>query len=319
MDSHLNKILILNKPKGLTSTTCGNVVKKLLSNFTDDAKIKCGHIGTLDPNATGILPLLFNKSLKLADYVTAHPKEYMADFQFGLSSPTYDNQSDEIVETGDKPTSYSEVTKAFEAMVGTHELTVSAYSAKKVNGKRGYELARKYGQKNNMGLFSMTINSISLMNYNISSATGQIKVSCQKGTYIRSIIHDAAIAIKSNAIMTELIRTRQGKMTLAESITLDKFREICESAKTLDEVMGQTMHELTDFLDIPRAYVSKSALDQISHGISPSLDKYAEIEKLEDHGVLTYAILEEGTKNVVALAEKLFDSNVQLVLKKVLI
>lgn len=201
-------ILLVNKPAGKSSFTLVAALRKI----TNVAKI--GHAGTLDPFATGLMVMLIGKEYtKKSDSFLTNDKEYLATIRLGIETDTYDPEG-AITATSDYVPSLMEVTKALESMTGQVEQTPPMYSAKKIKGKKLYELARK----------GITVErASSLVNIQpqlISYEYPYIKLSvtCSKGTYIRSIAHDLGRLLTCGALLTELHRTRSGSFNVNTSV-----------------------------------------------------------------------------------------------------
>lgn len=210
-------ILVINKDKDMTSHDVVSVLRRKLNIK------KIGHTGTLDPMATGVLPICIGKATKIAEYISNQGKSYEAKLKFGQETTTYDSTGD-IVNSSIKDTfTREEIEKALKGFVGEISQYPPKYSAIKVNGKKLYEYARK-----NIDVEikprNIIIYDIKLLELNGSEA--KIYVSCSKGTYIRSLIHDLGIKLGTYAHMIDLVRTRVGNFTLENSIAIkdiDKF------------------------------------------------------------------------------------------------
>lgn len=210
-------ILIVNKSKGKTSH---NVVSKIRKKLNIK---KVGHTGTLDPLATGVLPICIGKATRISDYIMEQGKSYIATLEFGKSTTTYDIEG-EIVNISDKFIfSEDEINSKLKLFLGEIEQTPPIYSALKVDGKKLYEYARE-GKEVEIKPRKVTIYDIKLLE--LDGAIAKIEVSCSKGTYIRSLIHDLGINLGSYAHMTNLIRTRVGRFNIENSIDLDEMENL---------------------------------------------------------------------------------------------
>lgn len=210
-------ILIVNKSKGKTSH---NVVSKIRKKLNIK---KVGHTGTLDPLATGVLPICIGKATRISDYIMEQGKSYIATLEFGKSTTTYDIEG-EIVNISDKCIfSEDEINSKLKLFLGEIEQTPPIYSALKVDGKKLYEYARE-GKEVKIKPRKVTIYDIKLLE--LDGAIAKIEVSCSKGTYIRSLIHDLGINLGSFAHMTNLIRTRVGRFNIENSIDLDEMESL---------------------------------------------------------------------------------------------
>ena len=236
--SELNGIIVINKPKNYTSHDVVAKVKKILKLK------KVGHTGTLDPNATGVLPLLLNSGTKLSKYLINHDKEYEVTLKLGIKTDTLDSEG-KILEERKVDTAILENTenikKVLNSFVGKQEQIPPIYSAIKVNGKKLYEYARS-GEKIEVQARQIEIYNIELEKVDIEKQEIVFKVECSKGTYIRSLCEDIATRLGTIGYMKELNRTRVGSFGIEDSITLEEL-EKCENIKlkvlTMEELLKQ--------------------------------------------------------------------------------
>lgn len=210
----MDGIIVINNPKGYTSHDVVAKVKKILNIK------KVGHTGTLDPNATGVLPLLLNNGTKLSKYLIEHDKEYIATIKLGIKTDTADSEGNVIEEkaVGD----LLNVQEVLNTFVGKQTQVPPMYSAIKVKGKKLYEYARS-GQTIQIEPRKIEIYSIELLN--ISKETNEVtyKVQCSKGTYIRSLCEDIAQKLGTVGYMKELNRTKVGKFKIEDAITIEEL------------------------------------------------------------------------------------------------
>ncbi len=197
----------VDKPSGIVSSTVVNKLKWLTG-------LPCGHMGTLDPLASGVLPVGAGNATRLFDYFLEKKKEYVADFTFGVSSDTLDSTG-ELIRGGHVP-SEKEILDVLPTMVGEIMQMPPKYSAKNVNGKRGYELARA-GIEFELQPKEIVIHDLTLLE-RVSEDTYRVKIACGGGTYIRSIGRDLAFTLGTNAVMSALRRTQSGVFTLENAI-----------------------------------------------------------------------------------------------------
>lgn len=229
----LEGIIIVNKPKGCTSHDVVRKIKKIFGN-------KVGHTGTLDPNATGVLPLLIGSATKLSYYLINHDKEYEVTLQLGIKTDTADSEGN-IVEKQDLSEDFikdilnkENLQKVLQSFIGKQEQIPPMYSAIKVNGKKLYEYARN-GQEVDLKPRQIEIYNIELLE--IKEKERQIKfvVSCSKGTYIRSLCEDIAKKLGTVGYMKELNRTKVGDFYIENSVTLEEIEENKESTSYIEE------------------------------------------------------------------------------------
>lgn len=225
-----NGLLVVNKPKGMTSR---DVVNKVCRKFNTKS---VGHIGTLDPLAEGVLVCLIGKYTKLANILTNHDKEYIASFKLGILTDTLDITG-KVLKEGKKEFSKDEITSALNHFKGKYNQEVPIYSAVKVNGKKLYEYAR-----NNIDvkLPSKIVNIYDIELIDIKDdIIIIIKCKVSKGTYIRSLIRDIGAFLDTYATMTSLVRTTLGNFNIDEAYTLEDI-----------ENNNYKLLKLTDFLDV---------------------------------------------------------------------
>ena len=215
----MDGIIIINKPQDWTSNDVVQKVKhKLKAN-------KVGHTGTLDPIATGVLPLLINKGTKLSQYLTNHDKEYTATLLLGKKSDTGDRTGNIIEEKEVPELSNEKIEEVLKSFEGKIEQTPPMYSAIKVNGRKLYEYARK-GETVEIEPRKIELYSLEL----IARKDNFIKfhVACSKGTYIRTLCEDIAEKLGTVGLMQELERTRVGEFDIKNGISIDNIIEMTD-------------------------------------------------------------------------------------------
>ena len=211
-------IINVNKPAGWTSQDVCSKLRHVL-------KIKkIGHTGTLDPMATGVLPVCIGKATRIIEYYDKDTKSYHAQMQLGITTDTLDITG-EILETGDySKVSEKAVTEAFNAYMGQVKQVPPKYSALKINGKRAYELARE-GRDFEMKPREITIYSNNVTYIDLTRGIIGFDVSCSKGTYIRTICDDIGRALGCGAAMTALTRTSSGYFRIEDTHTIEEISE----------------------------------------------------------------------------------------------
>lgn len=213
----MDGIIIINKKKGCTSHDIVYKAKKIFNK-------KVGHTGTLDPNATGVLPLLVGKGTEISKYLINHDKTYEAILQLGEKKDTADSEGQTIEEKKITPEMLEEqnvknVLKSFE---GKQEQVPPMYSAIKVNGKKLYEYARK-GEKIEIKPRKIEIYKIDLIKIDIENKTIEFKVECSKGTYIRTLCENIAEKLETVGYMKELKRTKVGEFEIEDAIKIQEL------------------------------------------------------------------------------------------------
>ena len=213
----MDGILIVNKPQNCTSHDVVYKVKKITNQ-------KVGHTGTLDPMATGVLPLLIGKGTLCSKYLIEHDKIYKATIQLGKRTTTSDQEGEiiEEQEVGDNALDFKYITEKLKEFLGKQIQTPPIYSAIKVNGKKLYEYARK-GQNIEVPKREIEIYKIELLNVDKQNKKIEYKVHCSKGTYIRSLCEDIAKKLGTIGYMASLERLKVGKFMLEDSISIDNL------------------------------------------------------------------------------------------------
>ena len=219
----MDGIVLINKEKNYTSHDVVNIVKKI-------TKSKVGHTGTLDPNATGVLPLLLGNGTKISKYLINHDKEYKVILQLGIKTSTADSEGEilERQEIPDKIFDEEYIKVIMKQFIGKQEQTPPIYSAIKVNGKKLYDYARK-GQKVRIEPRKIEIYDMEFTKSCKKSKQIHFTVSCSKGTYIRSLCEDLAQKLGTVGYMKELQRTKVGTFLLKDTITIEKFKNKIEN------------------------------------------------------------------------------------------
>ena len=215
----------IDKPSGELSSAVVNKCKWLTGT-------PCGHMGTLDPLASGVLPVGVGNATRLFDYFLQKEKEYIADFTFGVYADTLDSTG-ELHLQGDIPTQ-RQIEEVLPTLVGEVMQIPPKYSAKNVNGKRGYDLARA-GVEFELPAKQVQIDEIRLVEQTAENAF-RFVIRCGGGTYIRSIARDMAAALSTYAVMSGLRRTKSGFFTLENAIPFEIFKQdlpVCELEKYL--------------------------------------------------------------------------------------
>ena len=227
-----NGWIILDKPLGLGSTHAVGAVKRAIRE-AGEPKTKVGHGGTLDPLATGVLPIALGEATKLAGRMLDATKAYDFTIRFGEQTDTLDLEGDVIATSQVRP-SLAEVAAVLPRFTGPIEQVPPAYSALKVEGERAYDLARA-GKEVDLKSRSVMIHALDLKTADEHSATLSATVS--KGTYIRSLARDIALALGTVGLVTMLRRTKAGPFTLNPAISLDKLAEIVKARQLTRTVL----------------------------------------------------------------------------------
>lgn len=233
----------IDKSSGVTSSAIVNRIKWL-------SGVPCGHMGTLDPLASGALPVGVGNATRLFDYFLEKQKTYIAEFTFGETSDTLDCTG-EIVKGGEVP-SEKEILSVLPNFIGEIDQIPPKYSAKNVNGKRGYDLARA-GIEFELPPKRILVHGIDLLEKSSEKENAYIfKIVCGGGTYIRSLARDIALACGTQGLMSALRRTQSGIFTVENAISIEELTEenISEKVILTEDVLPYP----TLTLDSPRAY-----------------------------------------------------------------
>lgn len=232
----------IDKPGGMTSHDVVQSVRKKLNTS------KVGHLGTLDPMATGVLPVSVGKATRLAQFVSSSPKEYEGELRFGFATNTYDREG---VPTTEERPFQGNLDEAVRSLTGTIEQVPPPFSAKKIGGVPAYKLARR---NRSVEMSASRVEIVSFEIQSLQSPLLRFRVVCSPGTYIRSLAHDLGQLMGCGAHLTALRRTRSGDFQISDAITLDKV-----SAGTLipiDRVLEA----------LPRIEVSEADETKVVHG-----------------------------------------------------
>lgn len=225
----MDGILCIDKPEGMTSFLCVAVVRRLLGIK------KVGHAGTLDPNATGVLPLLVGRGTKLLDHLPCHDKCYIATLRFGAVSDTLDVWG-KVEETHCPLPTLAAIEEALPPFRGSIMQIPPMTSALKKDGVRLYELARQ-GVEVEREARPVTIYALDLLEYNEKEGLLTLSCRCSSGTYIRTLCDDLGRALGCGAVMTSLRRTMAAGFPLTDCITLDEAKALAEAGTLTDRLL----------------------------------------------------------------------------------
>lgn len=256
----MNGIIIVNKEKGFTSH---DVVAKLRGIL----KIKkIGHTGTLDPDATGVLPICVGKATKVCDLLTDKDKTYVARVKLGVTTDTLD-MSGEVLTENEVAVTEEEIRKTLNHYRGQIQQIPPMYSAIKINGTRLYELARQ-GKEVERKPRTVTIHDLILRDVSLEKNEFTMEVTCSKGTYIRSLCQDIGEMLGCGAAMKSLVRTRVGRFGLEKAKTLTEIEELVKAEKAAD--LWISIEEV--FPEYRRCNVETGAMKYLKNGnlIKPS-------------------------------------------------
>ena len=232
----MNGVIVVNKPKGITSR---DVVNKLVKVFGTKS---IGHIGALDPMATGVLVCLIGKYTKLGSIMVNHDKEYIATFKLNVLSDTLDSEG-KVLDTADKKISLEDMQGAIEHFNGlTYMQEVPIYSAVKVNGKKLYDYARS-NEDVILPKKEVTIYKLELVSFG-----DEVKIKCKvsKGTYIRALIRDICAYLGTYGVMTDLVRTKLGDYDISDAYSLDEISDGTYKLYSLEDIFDLDVRYIND-------------------------------------------------------------------------
>ena len=257
----MDGILCIDKPAGMTSFLCCAIVRRLLGVK------KVGHAGTLDPNATGVLPLLVGRATKLLDRLPVHDKAYVASLQFGAVSDTLDIWG-KVAHTGAPLPTVSAIDAALPAFRGEIWQVPPMTSALKKDGVRLYELARQGIEVERLAR-PVTVYSLERLATDEAAGTLSLACACSKGTYIRTICDDLGRTLGCGAVMTALRRTAAAGFTLEDCLTLEEAKGLAANG----ELVGRLLPMEQALAAYPAITISPAQAARFGNGGALALDR----------------------------------------------
>ena len=238
----MNGVLVVNKEKDYTSRDIVNIISKALKTK------KVGHTGTLDPLATGVLVVTVGEATKISELLTSSFKEYIADIELGIETDTLDITGNILKEETVFKTK-EEIENILSSMIGSYDQEVPIYSAVKINGKKLYEYAREK-EEVELPKRKVEVKEIELLNYRQKEDKVFFKMRClvSKGTYIRSLVRDIATKLNTIGVMTDLIRTKQGKFNIEDAYTLEQIKQGKSHLIKIEDALDIDIVEVDDYL-----------------------------------------------------------------------
>lgn len=254
-------ILVMNKPQGFTSFDVIGKLRGILKMR------KLGHTGTLDPMATGVLPVLIGTAARACDILPNEDKAYRAAFQLGTVTDTQDS-SGNVLETHPFDVSESELLAVLPQFTGEIQQIPPMYSAVQINGKRLYELARA-GKEIERPARQVTVQSLTLEAFDSQSGRGTLLIACGKGTYVRTILHDIGGVLGCGCMMTALERTAACGFTLNDAHTFDEVQQAADAGSVESLVIP------TDrlFLSLPSVTLNETQTRLYRNGVLLSVSR----------------------------------------------
>lgn len=257
---NINGLIIIDKPSGFTSHDVVSKVRGILSYR------KVGHTGTLDPEATGVLPICIGKGTKVSDMLMNSDKEYIAEVKLGIVTDTQDIFGTVTQKCDNFSASMEQLKNAINNFIGDISQIPPMYSAIKINGQKMYDLARQ-GIEVERKPRDITIYGIELLSF--EKDLFKIKVKCSKGTYIRTLCHDIGAYLGCGACMLSLRRTQSGMFKESDAITLDMLSDAVQNG-TLSDVLVPTDRV---FEALPPVCVNDEIKTRLKNGAVSTLPK----------------------------------------------
>jgi tRNA pseudouridine55 synthase len=256
-------VIVVDKPQGFTSHDVVNRMRRLANTR------KVGHLGTLDPMATGVLPLVLGRATRLAQFFSSGEKTYDATVQFGWATDTYDREGSRISEAVVPQFTRAELEAALAQFRGTILQTPPPFSAKKIAGTPAYRLARKHVAVE-LEPVEVTVFALELADFD--GTTARICVRCSAGTYLRGIAHDVGQQLGCGAFLTALRRTVSAEFTESQASSLEALEELARGG-ALDQALIPASNVLPQ---IPNATVDALTAGQIRQGKDFRLSPFVE-------------------------------------------
>ena len=260
----ISGILNINKEVGISSNKCVSLVKKALDTR------KVGHTGTLDLEAGGVLPIVIGKATRVSDFLMDEDKEYITEAIFGKRTDTLDYDG-EVVDTSDKTFTREDLEEAIKDFTGEITQIPPMYSALKVNGQKLYDLARK-GIEVERKKRQVNIYSFEIIDFDFPKAT--FKITCSKGTYIRTLIDDLGEKLGAFAYVNSLTRSKVGDFYIEDAIDSKDLLDM-----NLEEVLEKLEPVDCALKSYPDIVLDKSYLKQATNGMTMHVDKM-DLDKL---------------------------------------
>jgi tRNA pseudouridine55 synthase len=273
-------VLVIDKPQGLTSHDVVATARRALG------ETRIGHTGTLDPLATGVLPLAVGRATRLVRFLTASDKDYDATIRLGVTTDSYDVTGTETGRTNLVP-SRDALLAAIEALTGDYLQTPPAFSAKKTEGRRAYRLAR-LGQTVTLTPVPVRVSRADLLE--CAEGCARVTLTCSAGFYVRSFAHALGELAGTGACLEALRRTRSGEFGLDVAISMARLQDVSDAGMSLVALEGLLAH-------FPAVTLTDRGRAHVSHGRELGPGDYA-----DGHGDSAWVRLLDRTGALVALA-----------------
>lgn len=257
----MDGIVVINKEKGCTSHDVVYKVKKLLGK-------KVGHTGTLDPNATGVLPVLIGKGTELSQFLINHDKKYVATLKLGTKTDTADGEGKVIEEKAVDVLTIESINSVLKSLIGKQKQTPPMYSAIKINGKKLYEYARS-GKTVDIPAREIEIYDLKLLDLDIENKLLTYEIWCSKGTYVRTVCETIAEKLGTVGYMKELNRTMVGQFKMEDAIKID---ELIENSGDTEFLENKILSIEKFFMDKPEIKLDEKKLNLVLNGVLIDID-----------------------------------------------
>ncbi len=277
----MDGLLVIDKPGGMTSHDVVSRVRRI----TGEKSV--GHLGTLDPMATGVLPLLLGRYTRLAQFFSTAEKTYIGSIRFGFATDTYDSEGEPAGPATQPELNLDQIRSAAAQFQGAMEQTPPAFSAKKIAGKPAYKLARE-GKQVELKPAKIFIHRFEIKSYLQDTAHFEITVSA--GGYVRSVAHELGQALGCGAHLSRLRRTQAGVFTLEQAWTLDAL------AGLGDRVAQASLHPRSLLPEMPSVTGDATALGKLRNGAQANLAEFSSAAMVK---------VFSGQRDLVAIARRI--------------
>jgi tRNA pseudouridine55 synthase len=245
-------VLVIDKPIGPTSHDVVATARRILR-----AK-RVGHTGTLDPNASGVLPLVLGRATRLAQFLTSDDKEYIATIRFGVVTDSYDSRGRMVSESGQMP-DRAAIEAALDRFRGEFDQMPPTYSAKNIDGERAYVLARRAKP---VTLSTARVATRALELLRVERPHAEVRIVCSAGFYVRSLAHDLGEAVGTGAILDGLVRTRSGAFSLTAALP---FGDLASGAH--DRINAAIVPMAAALPHLPGIVLTAEGARRVTHGL----------------------------------------------------
>jgi len=264
----MNGVIVIDKPGGLTSHDVVNRVRRILQEKS------VGHLGTLDPMATGVLPLVTGRMTRLAQFYITSSKSYEGEIRFGFATTTYDADGDPLGDSSAFDFDIDRIREAALLFTGGLQQTPPPFSAKKIAGVPAYKLARKHKEVD-LKPVAVEVKRFDILDFNDGRARFVCDVS--SGTYVRSIAHDLGRQLGCGAHLSSLTRTASGEFFIKDAVTLDRL----EDAARNDSLLELFVHPRRLLPDFPCVTADEESVGKIRHGRAVNLPELSRARQVK--------------------------------------